>query len=380
MSTMAPSGWCVIPVSRRDAPAAADLVRIAVKSGAALGVPALVVIYGDRAEPLAAGIPGAGAVMLDRQGFTRAEALLSAAHEIHARGGRFMAALDPRARYSADDMAALMAGARADGAAVVIGCPPWSRSRRWSDLLVRLITGVAADGSTSRFRAYPVDHLTRLKLKGRWRDFETEALVKSLWAGLSACVVPVSAASAPPPHRASPADAARTIFTYAALMARRLWPWPHRRLVTCAGTGPKVRRSVAQVIADLLREHATPPELAASAAVGTFLAILPLISAHTVAILYVTTRLNMNRIMAVSIQNLFMPPFAPLACIELGYYLRHGCWLTEATRETVLAQAPDRLLDWLIGSLILGPLAAVILGAAIFGIARRLQGRMATHG
>ena len=116
----------------------------------------------------------------------------------------------------------------------------------------------------------------------------------------------------------------------------------------------------------LLMEHATPEGLALSAAVGTFIAILPLLFFHTVIILYVTTRLNLNRVVAVNVQHLFMPPFVPAVCIEVGYFLRHGNWLIDISFATVFAQFSDRLLEWFLGSLIIAPLGSMLMGTIFF--------------
>ena len=115
--------------------------------------------------------------------------------------------------------------------------------------------------------------------------------------------------------------------------------------------------------------------LAAAAAVGTFLAVLPLLGVHTLAILYVTVRLNLNKIMALAIQNLFMPPLTPFLCIELGYYLRHGHWWTELTFDSVVREMPYRLWEWLLGSLVLAPVFAAAAFGAVFAAARLLAGR-----
>ena len=102
---------------------------------------------------------------------------------------------------------------------------------------------------------------------------------------------------------------------------------------------------------------------------------MPLISLHTVAIIYVTTRLRLNRMLAVSIQNLCMPPFVPMICIELGYRIRYGEWLTELSTKTVFAELHHRLFEWLLGSLVVAPVGAAFFGVLVFVGARAIQGR-----
>ena len=119
-----------------------------------------------------------------------------------------------------------------------------------------------------------------------------------------------------------------------------------------------------------LSQHATPGGLAASAAVGVFLGVLPLIGAHIVAIAYVTSRLRLNKVMALAIQNLCMPPFVPVACIEVGHLLLRGRWLVEASWDNAVVELPSRLLEWLVGSLVLAPLLAGLAAGATYLLAR----------
>ena len=158
----------------------------------------------------------------------------------------------------------------------------------------------------------------------------------------------------------------------------RLLPWNAKRIAKAnpeKGPGWGVLLHPAAFLKQLLRENATPGGLAAAAAVGTFLAVLPLLGVHTLAILYVTVRLNLNKIMALAIQNLFMPPLTPFLCIELGYYLRHGHWWTELTFDSVVREMPYRLWEWLLGSLVLAPVFAAAAFGAVFAAARLLAGR-----
>jgi ABC-type spermidine/putrescine transport system permease subunit II len=87
---------------------------------------------------------------------------------------------------------------------------------------------------------------------------------------------------------------------------------------------------------------------------------------HTLVILYVSLRLNLNKVVSLNVQHLAMPPFIPALCIETGYYLRHGKWLTELSFKTVFEQFSSRFYEWFLGSLIIGPLAAVLVGGLIY--------------
>ena len=89
--------------------------------------------------------------------------------------------------------------------------------------------------------------------------------------------------------------------------------------------------------------------------------------------LYVCIRLNLNKVMALAIQNLYMPPFTPFLCIELGYFMRHGTFLREASLQTIVRELPYRFWEWLLGSLIIAPIAAILSGLITYVTAKRLQ-------
>jgi ABC-type spermidine/putrescine transport system permease subunit II len=90
-------------------------------------------------------------------------------------------------------------------------------------------------------------------------------------------------------------------------------------------------------------------------------------------ILYVSLRLNLNKVVSLNIQHLAMPPFIPALCIETGYYLRHGQWLTELSFKTVFEQFSSRVYEWFLGSLIIAPLAAVIAGGIMYVTATAIK-------
>jgi hypothetical protein len=80
--------------------------------------------------------------------------------------------------------------------------------------------------------------------------------------------------------------------------------------------------------------------------------------------------------MAVAVQNLCMPPFVPMLCIELGYRMRYGEWLTEFSKRTIVNELHLRVFEWLLGSLVVAPIAAMVVGGAVFLIAGAIQGRL----
>ena len=324
----------------------------------------------------------------------KGRAILTALRYVREHGGRFMITLDADGQHHPRDIRKFLPLLEEAPAAIVLGArrmnapniPRSSRfGMRFSDFWLRLETGVTMKDTQSGFRAYPVAYVSQLKLVGNAYDFEVEVLAKAVWAGLTVKSVDIDVTYAPKGERISHfrplLDNLRLIHRHAMLVWRRLLPWPHRRLVPGDEmTLMQCLRHPVRLLRTLLVEHATPVELGLAAVVGTFLATLPLIPFHTVSIIYVTTRLRLNRLLAVTIQHICMPPFVPFICVELGYFMQHGHWLREMTMETWVHQAPQRLWEWLLGSLVVAPVIAVVSGGLVFAAAALVLGRPPSGG
>lgn len=376
--------WCVIPVYNCAEPA----IRVARACRRHLER-VLVVDDGSTDADLRARLDGTDIVVVrhDRNR-GKGHALVTALQYLADHNGTHMITVDGDGQHLPEDIPKLMAAIREDQEAIVIGCrdfdtlnvPRSSRfGRKFSNFWIHLETGLALNDTQSGFRAYPLRLLSRLRLVSAHYDFEIEVLVRAVWAGARVTEVPVSVVYPPPLERISHfrpfLDNARLSRMHARLVGRRLLPWPHKRLVERSDhvvTSELLRHPVRN-LKRLLSENATPAGLAAAAAVSSLLAVLPLIGFHMVVIYYACSRLHLNRVMALAIQNLYMAPFTPFLCIQIGFYMRHGRWWTEFNKEMLLYNFHHRLLEWLLGSLILAPIYAVIAGTVTYLAARQLQ-------
>lgn len=377
--------WVVIPAYNNGATVKAVALACCAE------VPHVIVVDdGSTDTDLTALFAGTGiAVLRHAVNRGKGQALLTGLRYVREQGGEFMITLDADGQHHPADIRKLLPVLASNPAAIVLGArhmeapnvPASSRfGMRFSDFWLRLETGVAMKDTQSGFRAYPVRYLAQLVFDSSRYDFEVEVLARAAWAGLAVKSVEVEVTYAEPGKRISHfrplLDNVRFTHRHVMLVARCLCPWPHRRLVPREATPWRQLLShPTSFFNALLLEHASPVELGTAAAVGVFLATLPLIALHTVVIVYVATRLSLNRVMAVAIQNLCMPPFVPFVCVELGYFMRHGRWLRELTWAAWGQQAPQRVWEWLLGSLVVGPLLAAITGLLVFGSASWLQAR-----
>ncbi len=240
---------------------------------------------------------------------------------------------------------------------------------RIANIVFRTQTGRSLADAAGSFRAYPMAVLEHLKLYQRGRAFDAEVLVKAAWAGVH--IREVSVSWRPPTPRGL-ADRLLTspwigVLNFHYTM-RSITPLPHRKIVDAEDdSGDKI--SVLHPIRSLrslLTENITPGRLAAAGALGVYLGALPLIMVHTIAILLAANFFRLNKVAAVSASQLCMPPLVPALCIEAGYFMRHGRFLTEFSLETIGYQALERLYEWIIGSLVLAPALAVIAAGVIY--------------
>ena len=244
--------------------------------------------------------------------------------------------------------------------------------RSFSNFWVRLETGSTLPDTQSGLRLYPVRELLQLSIYSRRYDFEIESLVKLSWAGIPVRSVSIPVYYPPASERISHfnqlKDNTRLSLLHTLLVTRALLPWPHKKLVKkkTQDEQPNLLLHPIKLVKELLLEHATPSQIATAAWVGVFLGALPLIGVHTVIILYVCHMLHLNKMAAVASSQICMPPVVPIICIQTGYYFRHGELLLDFTKETLVVQIGERLWEYLLGSLIVGPLLGIVVAATSY--------------
>jgi len=169
-------------------------------------------------------------------------ALLTAFRHVADHGGRYLITLDGDGQHFPEDIPrfvehlspdTILLGHRAE---VTGEMPRSSRfGRRFSDFWIFAETFRWVLDSQCGFRAYPVQHVLRLPMWGKHYNFEMEVLTRAIWAGLRVESVPVRVWYPPAAERVSHFHKVRDNFrisrVHIRLLARRLWPVPHRRLV-----------------------------------------------------------------------------------------------------------------------------------------------------
>lgn len=316
-----------------------------------------------------------------RQNLGKGTAILTAAQEARRLGMTHIVTIDADGQHNPEDFKRFLPLIKGSPDAIIVGKRDFKNAdvpnanrfgRGFSNFWLRLQTGKALGDVQSGFRVYPLSVLENLKLHEKRYTFEIEVLVKAAWAGVELLETDISVYYPQAKERVTHfhlfLDNVRLSRLNAKLTMRSILPWPHKKIVNSRKrAGEKITAlHPLKSLKTLLTENSSPVQLASAGALGVFLGTLPLIACHTVAILFAAGFLRLNKIAAVSSSQLCVPPLVPALCIETGYFVRHGTFLTEISLKTLGYQAPERLYEWLIGSLILAPAMAVLIGGTIY--------------
>ncbi|UFS69377.1 DUF2062 domain-containing protein [Geomonas sp. RF6] len=310
----------------------------------------------------------------------KGSAILAAAAVAAEQGFEAILTIDADGQHDPADARLLVEAAAADWPSLVIGARRMDKEdnvpasslfgRDFSNFWVRLECGQTLPDTQSGYRLYPVDFLVGGRFFSRRYTFEIEVLVRAAWAGLPISSVSVSVYYPPGEERISHFDKfrdnVRLTCLHTCLVTRSLLPWPQRRLYR-KSTGTELRPSILRPVAffkAISKEHSSPAQLAAAAWIGIFLGALPIIPFGIAAIVYTAHKIHLNKVAAVGASNLCIAPFVPLLCVEVGHLLLYGAPLEDFSKQTLLYELHHRLLEWLIGSLLIGPLLGA-LGAAL---------------
>jgi len=319
-------------------------------------------------------------VIRHRSNMGKGAAILTGAGEAERLGMTHIVTIDADGQHDPDDFKRFVPIIRENPHAVIIGrrcfegtdVPRLSAfGRSFSNFWMRLQTGVSVGDTQSGFRAYPLAMLKGLSLRERHYSFEVEVLVKAAWAGVTIMETDISVYYPPREKRVSHfrgfLDNLRLSILNTKLTVWSILPMPHRK-IRFNDNGEKTITVLHPVrsLKGLLTENASPGRIAAAGAMGVFLGALPLIACHTIVIILAAGYLRLNKVAAVAASQLCMPPIVPALCIEAGYFMRNGRFLTDISLETIGHQALQRLFEWLIGSFLLGPVMGLIIGLFIY--------------
>ena len=310
----------------------------------------------------------------------KGKAILAAAAEARRLGMSHIITIDADGQHDPADVSRFIPVIRENPLAIVIGkrifnsktVPFSSRfGRGFSNFWLRVETGYSLKDTQSGFRAYPVIILEWLKLHEKRYSFEIEVLVKAAWARVALKEVDISVYYPESEKRISHfrpfMDNLVLTVLNTRLTTRAILPIPHRRFIEVKDDAEKITiLHPVKSLKILLGKDVSPERLAASGGLGVFLGALPLIACQSLVILMAANYFRLNRYAALGTSQLCNPPIVPALCIEVGYFIRHGRFLTEISLRTLGYQGLERFFEWIIGALVLGPVLGILMGGIIY--------------
>jgi uncharacterized protein (DUF2062 family) len=287
----------------------------------------------------------------------------------------------------------LLVHAAHDHTTIYVGCrqmddaPAVSRfGRWWSNVWSWIACNVWVGDSQSGLRIYPLPFVNQLPHSANRYSYEVEVLVRGVWAGL--LVEPISVPVIYQPDRVSHfhklRDTWRTACLFSRLVTRRLWPKKHTVLVE------RKKLSVKEKIHALIASGLAPGPAGAACALGAAIGVAPIPGLQFAAAVFFAWRLKFNMPLVLLTSNL---SFGPLLfvwgaiCSALGAWMRtgksfidnyHAIFAEFQSKGTSVSGINELMFtfigDWFLGSLIVIPVVAGIMGAlgfTVFYLARR---------
>jgi uncharacterized protein (DUF2062 family) len=335
------------------------------------------------------------------------------------RGYTHAVTIDTDGQHDPEDMHVLLAAARADPYALVIGTrseklegyPAKSLAgRRMSNTFIWLESGVRVEDSQSGYRVYPVGLTQILHCRAGRYGYETEVLTRAAWAGGTIVNEPISMRYLPEDERVSHLhpvkDTLRAVRMHLGLLAIAMLPWargkcwpppdmsgasesgaPDEDSPESQGSDPDREKkpsfwkrlwkwiSPAEAWRQMRRSRLDQNHLSTGVAVGVFIANLPAYPFQTVIGLYAARRLHLNPISVLLGTYISTPPIGVIMVglgIGVGHFVLNGKVPTfdELQIETMGFETVSRLfgtllLEWIVGSMIVGivmaPLSYIVM-------------------
>ncbi len=307
-------------------------------------------------------------------------AIMTGAKEAEAQGATHIVTIDADGQHDPADISIFLPVIAMDPEAIIVGVRAFNPAsvpfssrfgRLFSNFWFRVQTGFTNRDCQSGFRAYPLSVLRWLKLRASRYDFEVEVLVKAAWAGIKVREVDISVYYPPRSERISHfkvfMDNLRLTLLNTALTIRSTIPLPHKQFRPNKERAEKITiLRPLRSLSILLTGNNSPHQLALAGALGVFLGALPLIACQTITTLFAANFFRLNKLMALAALQICNPPLVPALCIEVGYFMRHGRFLTEISLNTIGYQAIDRIFEWFLGSLVLGPVIGALTGLIVY--------------
>lgn len=247
-------------------------------------------------------------------------------------------------------------------------------------------TGLQLQDTQSGYRLYPIKRMEKLKYFTRKFEFEIEVIVKAAWEGIPVKNVPIQVLydeSERVSHFRPFKDFTRIslLNTYLVFLTL-VYIKPREYFRHFKEKGFK-----RFFLEDLLHSKDSSLIKSLSVALGVFIGIVPLWGFQTVTVLFLAYILRLNKLIAFAFSNISIPPMIPLiiyVSMTIGNFflgkpkMPPFQWDAFSSYKEYIAQ---NLAEYLVGSIILASVAAVVFGLGsyfLLGIRTHKQAKINT--
>lgn len=224
-------------------------------------------------------------------------------------------------------------------------------------------TGIRMSDTQSGFRMYPIGQMPKKYFTNKF-EFEIEVIVRSAWKGIAVRNIPIEILY-DPTERVSHFRPFRD-FTRISML--------NTVLVTIALLYIKPRdlwRSLKKkglkrfLLENVLESDDSNEKKALSIALGIFIGISPIWGFHTVSVLFLSVLLRLNKAIAFTFSNVSLPPMIPFivyGSLYIGSYVTGSRMSLLSVSDFSIQALQNNITQYLIGSIILAAVSAVIFG------------------
>lgn len=294
-----------------------------------------------------------------------------------AMGFRYAITLDSDGQHFANDIPAFAQAIQENPDALIIGARNLKAdnmpekntfANKFSNFWFLVETGRKLSDTQSGYRLYPLSAISKMRFFTPRYEFEVEVIVRCAWRGVKVMNIPIKVIY--PPDRVSHFrplhDFTRISILNTALVLGALLYYYPKCLIKWLRPS-----NVADFFSrNLLHSGESSARLAAAAALGVFMGIVPLWGFQTVTAIYLAHILRLNKIIVVAFANISLPPMLPFilyASLWTGAELC-GTPLTIDIDTLTAQKAAESLWQYILGSVVFGAAFAAAVGLTLWGI------------
>jgi len=318
----------------------------------------------------------AGKGLALRKGFTKAI----------EKGYRYAITIDSDGQHRVDELPVFIEKAEKEPDTLIVGARNMSSEgipakssfgHRFSNFWFTFETGIDFPDTQSGYRLYPLELLKNMKFYTVKYEFEIEILVRAVWKGIKINWAPIRVIYAPKEERVSHfrpfIDFGRVSVLNSLLVFMAIFYF--RPLLFFRNFSKENIRKLYRE--QVINNPQTNTRIILSVMLGAFMGVAPVWGYQIVLTLIIAQFLGLNKIIAVIVSNISLPPMIPLiiwASFRLGALLVKGKPLyIVLSRNINLKMIWENISQYVAGALVLGFLLSIAFGSVTFLMLHLLQ-------